>query len=413
MSESDEEWDEEVYPVIIDCGTYTTKCGYNDQSTPYILPTLLAKIDWRHPILGSPRDIHIDKEAINNLTKSDDTIFNKYTAHYPMQKGIIHSSDDMERFLWEVCFNVIRTDPSEHPILLTEKTLNPKENRLKTAQIMLECLNVASLYLAKQSELSLFATGKSTGIVLDFGYDTIECVPIYEGYALKDAVTKIDIGGLHVTEDLIMKQRLISKEHYSFMYLRKYSEIMEKMGYVAIDHGAELDKNICKEYTNDAGDFGATLKNEIFECFEILFNGDGSQTIPVHEMIEKSVSKCDVNMNDLLQNIVVNGGLSMVPGMVERLDKEISNIFPKKDDVLINGYARNYEQDQVYKDVERMINDYSGPITGCNIIGHENRDCLSWIGGSMFSMTDTFDEGGITIDEWAEIGPSIVERKFL
>jgi len=132
-----------------------------------------------------------------------------------------------------------RADPVEHPMLLTEPPLNPKANREKMTQIMFETYNVPAFYLANTAELALYASGRTTGIVLESGDGVTHAVPIYEGHALPHATQRLELGGSDLTGYLM---ELLTERGYSFTTSRErqlVSGIKETLTYVALDFEAE------------------------------------------------------------------------------------------------------------------------------------------------------------------------------
>ena len=164
-------------------------------------------------------------------------------------------------------------------MLLSEPPLNPKKNREDLVTLMFEEFKVPKLYIANQSVMSLFATGKTTGTVLDIGEGITHAVPIYEGYAIPNAIQTVDLCGRDITNYL--HQILMENEKESelitdsFESYEEVKKIKEKMCYMALDFDAELKQaqeqsSIERIYTLP-GDKPLKLKEELIRAPDLLF----------------------------------------------------------------------------------------------------------------------------------------------
>lgn len=67
------------------------------------------------------------------------------------------------------------------------------------SQIMFETFGVPSFYVNIQAILSLYASGRTSGVVMDTGDGVTHVVPIYEGYAMPHAIGRVNLAGRHIT----------------------------------------------------------------------------------------------------------------------------------------------------------------------------------------------------------------------
>ena len=163
--------------IVVDNGTDTIKAGFAGDDAPRtIFRTIVGrpKIIANHDKLGN-KDAYVgDGAESKNINDS-------VSLKSPIENKIIKNWDDMEKIWYHTFYNALRIEPKEHTILLTEPVLNPKVNREKMTKIMFETFNTPGMYIANTPGLSLFATGRTTGIAFESGCTMSQATALYSG----------------------------------------------------------------------------------------------------------------------------------------------------------------------------------------------------------------------------------------
>lgn len=342
--------------------------------------------------------------------------------HSPMAGGLI---DDFEGALhtWKYGFeDVLRVDVREHPLLVTEAGWNDSKRRERTMQTMFEDLEVPATYLARNGVCAAFAAGKATALVVDVGAGACSITPVVDGLVLKKGIYHSGIAGdaiSHATKALLQQMGIAINPSYrvskkvqvdpgataqatlrkvagitpSFHAYQEEKVILEWKESCCAILERPYDENLANTRQSKTFEFpdgyNQAFGSERFKVGETLFKpkafgvGDASSSsLSLSQLLHSSISSVDPDIRaHLLNNVVLTGGSSLIPGLGDRLTNEIQTIAP-------GSKVRIYAPGNTVE-----------------------RKCGGWLGGSILSSLGTFHQMWVSRAEYNEVGANIVEKR--
>jgi centractin len=319
----------------------------------------------------------------------------------------------MER-LWahvysKECLNI---KSAEHPVLLTEAPLNPLRNREQAADVFFNKFSAPAMYVAPQAILSLYASGRSTGLVLDCGDGVTHVVPVYEGFALPHAVVRSDVAGRDVTDRL---QLLLRRGGCSLTTSSERDicrQVKEACGRVAFSPEAEASAAMGSGPTGGGGGGGGAAgggtaggsgggsrgggggpvaeyrlpDGEVvgvgaacWQAPEVLFSPGlmGSEEPGCHGCLHRALMRSDRDLRSTLyKQVVLAGGSTLFPGFGDRLLNELRKLSPAGTKIVVSAPPQ--------------------------------RQWSTWVGGSILAALNTFNAMWITKADYDEHGSRLL-----
>lgn len=192
-------------------------------------------------------------------------------------------------------------------------------------------MNVPAVCAVNQAVLALFAARKVSGIVVNIGFNQTSIVPILHGKVMHQVgVEVVGIGALKLTG--FLKEQMQQKNVY-FGSLYTVRALKENLCYVALDYEAELSKDT-KASFQIASEGCFTLSEERFKTGEILFQPRiaGMRAMSLQNAVALCMEHCrdaELMVDDSwYKTVVLAGGSACLPGLAERLEKEVCGLLP-------------------------------------------------------------------------------------
>ncbi|KAG8508551.1 Actin-like protein 7A [Galemys pyrenaicus] len=362
--------------VVVDLGTGYCKCGFAGLPRPtHRISSTVGKPYMETAKTGDNRkETYVGQELINPDIRLK--LIN------PLRHGIIVDWDSVQD-IWDYLFQKeMKITPEEHAVLVSDPPLSPHTNREKYAEMLFETFNTPAMHIAYQSRLSMYSYGRTSGLVVEVGHGVSYVVPIYEGYPLPSITGRLDYAGSDLTTYL-MSLMNNSGKHFTEDQMDTVEDIKHKCCFVALDPIEEKkippSEHMIQYKLPDGQEI--YLGQERFLCSEMFFKPSliKSMQLGLHTQTVSCLNKCDIALKrDLMGNILLCGGSTMLSGFPNRLQKELSNMCPN--------------------DTPHV-----------NVL--PERDTAVWTGGSILASLQGFQPLWVHRYEYEEHGPFFLYRR--
>ncbi|XP_050995961.1 uncharacterized protein LOC127183898 [Acomys russatus] len=324
--------------IVIDTGTGFTKCGLAGEN--HVLSVVPSQVQMlQHPAQGQPQYVVPEHQE---------------GSYSVLNRGVVSDWDALE-VLWQHLFYCkLRVQPEEMAVLVADSPISPRTNREKVAEILFERFHVPAMQTVHQALLTLYAYGRTTGLVVGSGHGTSYVAPVLTGDLAPLDTYRLDVAGADLTSYL--SQLLVAGGH-SLPKAGLVRQIKEACCYVAMDMAAEMAQNQAQAQVEFVlpDKQVITMSSERFCCPEALFQPNllGLNQPGLPQLALLSISRLEAKQQEqLLANVVLEGGSTLINGFPERLRQEL------------------------------------GP--GTTVLGSPHRAVAAWLGGSIMACRDSF-----------------------
>ncbi len=354
-------------PLIIDIGSKNVRMGWAGDDFPDIIaPSVyVSNKDYifTSDVIDGLEDIYVTEKDVENHLFGQEALkysnilkvheFRKESNYIIFTKFFYHHYKQLK---------IAEENYFKHPIIIISPYFISELEKTKLKDIFFNVFDFPSLLFLSESQGILATLRKTSGVVISIGEVNTIIATFLHGFSNTMARDTYPIAGKDLT-DYLLNLVLSKKGSQKTVYLDKMiaSEIKEKLSLCTLDPEEEIKRikdGLTKYNRNIDLPDGTSLEinSERFMLTEPLFNPAliHIDYIGLPEAVSKVIKFWDrENWEDILPNIILAGGSSLIPGLDERLRTEISNHFSER--------------------LREKI----------NVIGVSGRENIGWIGASV------------------------------
>lgn len=311
---------------------------------------------------------------------------------------------------------------------------------------MFESQNAPAFFLSKDVVLATFATGRTSGVVVDAGGSGTAVVPVQDGWADLKGFNRSIIGGRYLDAymlRLLKKQSIQARPAYriSKTLTPDYSISVSDLNlgnvcptyeaWSCLEIGRDLKESVCRTSDVAVVDGDPKYVNMPLLPYELP---DGTHVDIGHERFQPSELFFDPAGLDLQDPLLGSLGLNILdPSRVGE-----SNVFASVDSLprlVVDSILRSENTDaqaamcgnivvtggtscldglseRLKAEVEAIVF-MSAPSWKVRTItaSAPERPVCAWLGGSILASLGTFHETWIARSEYDEYGPNLVDKK--
>lgn len=221
--------------IVIDNGGHTCKVGFAGQDNPVrTMPNGLAKSKSEHKVfIADQFDACQDFSALQ--------------YRLSLERGCLVNWDTQAE-VWARAFGpeVLGVNPSDCSLLLSETPMCPTAIQDTLDEMVFEHFGFESYCSRPAPVLAALAVQKQQGespprpasLVVDAGFSSTHCMPIFGGTPLNFATKRLAVGGKMLTNHL---KQIVSYRSYNVMEeTHLINDVKERLCYVSLDLPSEL-----------------------------------------------------------------------------------------------------------------------------------------------------------------------------